>query len=117
MLNLITRMVASLENEEKLTFLRTRSKGVAGRASFKVSLGIMPSYAGGENGLKVDGVSDGRPAQKAGIRVGDVIIGIGNFKILNIDDYMKALGQFDNGQTVPVKVKRADGVLTLSVTF
>jgi aminopeptidase YwaD len=116
-LDLIVRLVSSLGQEEKLTFLKTRSKAMAGRASFKVSLGIMPSYAGGVNGLKVDGISDGRPAAKAGIRPGDIIIEIGSIKIMNIDDYMRALGQFDKGQTVPVKVKRADGVLSLSVTF
>jgi hypothetical protein len=30
---------------------------------------------------------------------------------------MEALGKFEKGQTVPVKVKRKDEVLTLSVTF
>ena len=116
-LNLIIRMIASLEQQPKLAFLKTRSKAPAGPASFKVSLGILPSYAGGVDGLKVDGVSDGRPAQKAGILAGDVIIEMGIYKITNIEDYMKALGQFDKGQTIGVKVKRASKEVTLSVTF
>ena len=40
---------------------------------FTVSLGIMPDYAFSGNGVKVDGVTDGRPAQKAGIKAGDII--------------------------------------------
>jgi S1-C subfamily serine protease len=67
--------------------------------------------------LKVDGVSEGRPAQKAGILTGDVIIKIGTFNIANIDDYMDALGKFEKGQTVPLKVRRASEELILSVTF
>jgi hypothetical protein len=116
-LDLIIRMIAALGQEGKLAFLKTRTKTTAGPASFKVSLGIMPSYAGGVEGLKVDGVSDGRPGQKAGILAGDVIVEMGIYKINNIDDYMKALGQFDKGQTVGLKVKRASKVVSLSVTF
>ncbi|HTF18023.1 MAG TPA: M20/M25/M40 family metallo-hydrolase [Chryseolinea sp.] len=116
-LDLIIRMISSPMTEQKLTFLKTRSKTVAGRSSFKVTLGIMPNYAGGDDGLKVDGVSDGRPAQKAGMLTGDVIIEMGTFKISNIDDYMNALGRFEKGQSVPVKVKRAEKVLKLTVIF
>jgi hypothetical protein len=116
-LDFIIRMISALGQEEKLTFLKTRSKTTTGPASFKVSLGIMPSYAGGVEGLKVDGVSDGRPGQKAGIMAGDVIVEMGIYKINNIDDYMKALGQFDKGQTVALKVKRASKFVSLSVTF
>lgn len=116
-LDLIVRVISSAMTEQKLTFLKTRSKSTAGRSAFKVTLGIMPNYAGSDNGLKVDGVTDGRPAQKAGILTGDVIVEMGTQKVSNIDDYMDALGKFEKGQTVPVKVRRAGEMLTLSVTF
>jgi S1-C subfamily serine protease len=78
----------------------------------------MPSYTSTEGeGLKVDGVTDGRPGQKAGIETGDVIIQMGEFPIKDIQNYMDALGKFEKGQTVPVKVKRKDETLDLSVTF
>lgn len=116
-LNLIINLITALEEEPKLAFLKTRTRTVGGRSAFKVTLGIMPSYAGGDNGLKVDGVSEGRPAQIAGIKTGDIIIEIGTLKISNIDDYMEALGKFEKGQTVPVKVRREQEEITLSVTF
>jgi len=116
-LDLIMRLVGAPEAEQKLTFLKTRTKLVAGRSAFKVTLGIMPSYAGGTDGLKVDGVTDGRPAQKAGILTGDVIVEMGSSKISNIDDYMNALSKFEKGQTIPVKVNRAGQIIALSVTF
>ena len=116
-LDVIIALNAALDVGPKLTFLQTRNKSLAGRATFKVTLGIMPSYSATEEGLKVDGVTDGRPAHKAGIQTGDVIIEMGPFRISNIEDYMKALGEFEKGQTVPVKVRRSNEVLTFSVTF
>lgn len=116
-LELIIRLISEVDQDKKLSFLKTRSKAVAGRSPFKVTLGIMPSYAGDVDGLKVDAVTEGRPGDKAGILTGDIIIEMGALEISNIDDYMKALGQFEKGQTIEMKVKRADGVVTLSVTF
>lgn len=116
-LRLIIRIIESLDNEPKLAFLKTKTKSMADRSPFKVTLGIMPSYAGGSNGLKVDGVSDNRPADKAGILSGDVIVEMGTHTIRNIKDYMDALDQYDKGQTITVKVKRGEEVLSLNVTF
>jgi S1-C subfamily serine protease len=65
----------------------------------------------------VDGVSEGKPAKKAGIESGDVIIQMGDIVIKDIQIYMEALGKFEKGQTVPVKVKRGEGILTFQVSF
>ena len=77
----------------------------------------MPNYSSTEEGLKVDGVSEGKPAQKAGIQTGDLIQQIGEYPIKDIQGYMDALGKFEKGRTVPVKVKRGGDVLILNVTF
>ena len=87
------------------------------RSSFKVTLGIMPSYTADEEGLKIDGVSDGKPANKAGLLAGDVIIQMGDVVVKDIQNYMEALGKFEKGQTIPVKFKRKGEVMTLNVTF
>ena len=116
-LRLIVKIVERVETEPKLTFLKTKTKPTASRSAFKVTLGIMPSYAGGTDGLKVDGVTDGRPGHKAGILTGDIIIQIGEYPIKDIQNYMDALGKFEKGQTIPVKVKRGQESVDLSVTF
>ena len=85
--------------------------------AFKVTMGVMPSYTSNEEGLKVDGVTEGKPAQKAGILTGDVITQIGIYAIRDIQAYMDALGKFEKGQVVPVKVKRNNEILELNVTF
>lgn len=116
-LELIIQVIEKLDPAPKLTFLTTKQKTMSARTSFKVTLGVMPSYTSDQPGLLVDGVTDGRPAQQAGIQTGDVIIQIGELEIKDINDYMGALGKFEKGQTVPVKVKRKNENLTLNVTF
>lgn len=116
-LELITDIIESLDKEPKLAFLKTKSKMTTSRSSFKVTLGIMPDYSSSGEGLRVDGVTDGRPGAKAGIKTGDVIIQIGDHPIKDIQNYMDALGKFEKGQTVPVKVKRNNETVELSVTF
>ena len=57
------------------------------------------------------------PAVKAGLRAGDVIIQIGDLLIKDMETYMDALGKFEKGQTVPVKLIRAEKEMTVNVTF
>jgi putative aminopeptidase FrvX len=116
-LKLIIKIIEATDNEPKLAFLKTKSKMQAGRSSFKVTMGIMPSYSSDVEGLKVDGVSDGKPAQKAGIQTGDIIVKMGEHEIKDIQNYMDALGKFEKGQTIPIKVKRDKDILDLNVTF
>jgi len=116
-LDLIIRLVNQLDGQPKLTFLATKNKSMGLNRSFKVTMGIMPNYTSDVDGLQVDGVSEGRPAQKAGVKTGDIIIQMGELTIKDIQGYMEALGKFEKGQTVPVKVKRGNEIVTLSVTF
>ncbi|MCE2958697.1 MAG: M20/M25/M40 family metallo-hydrolase [Flammeovirgaceae bacterium] len=116
-LNVIIKLIENLDKQPKLAFLPTKNKSMSSSRSFKVTMGVMPSYSSNEEGLKVDGVSDGKPAQKAGIQTGDVITQIGEYPIKDIQNYMDALGKFEKGQTVAVKVKRGGEVVTVSVTF
>ncbi len=116
-LNVIIKVVEAMDTQPKLAYLTTKSKSMGSARSFKVTMGVMPSYSSKVAGLKVDGVSEGKPAQKAGILTGDVIIQIGELTIKDMDSYMDALGKFEKGQTVPVKVLRADKEMTVNVTF
>jgi hypothetical protein len=116
-LKVIVKLIEELDNEPKLAFLSTKNKSMGGSRSFKVTMGLMPSYTSDVEGLLVDGVSDDRPAKKAGVQAGDIIIQMGDMPIKDIQNYMEALGQFEKGQTIPVKVRRKDEVVTLSVTF
>ncbi len=116
-LNVIIKVIESTEGQPKLAYLTTKSKSMGGSRSFKVTMGVMPSYSAKVTGLKVDGVSEGKPAQKAGILTGDVIVQIGELSIKDMESYMDALGKFEKGMTVPVKVLRGDKEVVVNVTF
>ncbi len=116
-LNIIVKLIEAVDRQPKLAFLATKNRSMGGSREFKVTMGVMPSYSSDEKGLKVDGVSEGKPAQKAGILTGDLIIQIGELTIKDMQTYMDALGKFEKGQTVPVKVMRNSELKVLSVTF
>jgi len=69
-------------------------------SKFKVSLGVMPDYAFTGQGLRLDAVKVNRPAYKAGLQSGDIIIKLGSVEINNIYDYVAALGTLKAGDKV-----------------
>jgi S1-C subfamily serine protease len=68
-------------------------------------------------GFKLSGVSDGSPAEKAGLKAGDIIIKFGGKDVKNIYDYMYAMQDYKPGEEVDVVVKRGDDEITLKVTL
>lgn len=115
-LELAVRVIEALDKEPKLAFQATKSKE-ENTPRFKVTLGIMPDYTWEGEGVHVDGVTDGKPAAKAGLKKGDVIVGMGDLQVKNIQDYMKGLSAFKKGDTTTVKVKRDKEEKMLQVTF
>ncbi len=86
------------------------------RRGFKVTLGIMPNYTGGdEDGLGVDGVTSGGPADLAGIKKGDKIVGLNGMSVTTIYDYMNRLRQLKIGQRVNVDIVREGSPMILIV--
>lgn len=88
-----------------------------GKVRFKVTLGVMPDYSYNDGGLRIDGVTDGRPAAKAGLKGGDIITKIGEHEIRGIQTYMEALGKFTEGEKTKVVFKRNGKEMTLPIEF
>jgi S1-C subfamily serine protease len=65
----------------------------------------------------VDGVSPERPAERAGILKGDIIIKIGDRAVGDIQDYMNALQRYRKGDSCPVELVRGTDTLTVTVEF
>lgn len=101
----------------ELTFQKTADENSQSTPRFNVTLGIIPDYVFGGPGVKVDGVSDGKPAQTAGIETGDIILKLGDFPTSDIYAYMRALGAFQPGQTVTVTVNREGEEHEMELTF
>ncbi|MBX3256803.1 MAG: M28 family peptidase [Chitinophagaceae bacterium] len=113
----IVALVNQVNKKGKLTFTPTRETQTSTTARFSVTLGIMPDYTYSGQGVRVDGVSDGRPAQKAGLKTGDVITKIGEYGTASLEAYMQALGKFKKGQQTQVTVKRGNEELKFDVVF
>ncbi|HOW24342.1 MAG TPA: M20/M25/M40 family metallo-hydrolase [Bacteroidales bacterium] len=74
---------------------------------FKVTLGIMPDFTSTENnGLRVDAVRKGGPADRGGMLKGDVIVGLNGKTVTNIYDYMARLRDLEAGQAAAVEIIR-----------
>jgi len=105
------------KQNQKLAFTKTRETQTSSTARFSVTMGIMPDYTFSGMGVRVDGVSDGRPAQKAGIQTGDVILQLGDYNVTSLENYMQALGKFKKGDAAVVKFKRGNDTLEKQVQF
>lgn len=106
------------EENQKLAFTKTREpQNTGSMRSMSVSMGIMPDYTYSGNGVRCDGVTDGRPAQKAGLKAGDIILQIGDFSITSMDAYMQTLGKFKKGDKTKVKYKRGSETIEAEVQF
>jgi Iap family predicted aminopeptidase len=98
----------------KPVFTQTKQKS-PGATPFKVTLGIMPDYSYQEGGVRIDGVSDNRPAAKAGLKQGDVIIKLGPIEVKSMQSYMEALGKFKPGDKTEVIFMRNGKQMTLPI--
>ncbi|MHC5019638.1 MAG: trypsin-like peptidase domain-containing protein [Planctomycetota bacterium] len=72
-------------------------------------LGVIPGDGDGRSGFPVEGVSEGSPAQAAGIRAGDTIVKFGGTPILAPYHMGDALAEVGPRDAVPVVLRRADG--------
>lgn len=115
-LDYIVRFVEATCTFPKMDFLTTKQPQNQAR-DFKVTMGVMPDYAYDKKGMRIDGVTDNRPAAKAGMKTGDVILKIGDMDIETVYTYMDALTKYKKGETVKVMVKRGNEEVVLDVTF
>ena len=111
----ISRLIAGLDEEPKLAFTKTKDSSDSPR--FTVSMGVVPDYLYSGKGMRVDGVSEGKPAQTAGLQKGDVVIQLGDSTIIDMMGYMRALSVFKKGDSTQVIVERAGQKIAAKVKF
>jgi serine protease DegQ len=70
----------------------------------------------GTRGAIVGGIERGSPAERAGIRLGDVIVSVGGRPVADLAATLNAIADVPPGRTVPVKVLRRNQEVALSVT-
>ncbi len=80
---------------------------------FSITLGIVPDYGQTSEGMKVSAVRPNGPAERAGLKSEDIIVGMGGKKVMNIYDYMGILGELRAGDELDVEVIRDGKPITL----
>jgi len=116
-LKYIYKVIEENNKRGKLAFTKTREMAMGGKTSFKVTLGIMPDYTFSGSGVRVDGVSEGKMAQRVGIKTGDVLIQLGDHTFTDVQTYMEALSKFKKGDATKVKLKRGNEELSFDIVF
>lgn len=115
-LDYIVKVIEKTFHYEKLPFSKTRNPDT-GKSSFKVTMGVMPDYTFEGEGMRIDGVTDGKPASRAGVEKGDIVKKLGGMEVKNVQEYMKALSTFKKGDSTQVEVLRGKEIKVLQLTF
>ena len=113
----IIKLITIMPSASQLKYTADTSKSDSKRTALKVTLGIMPDYIYDSEGIKIDGVKDGKPAAAAGLQKGDIIIGLAGEKIPNMQAYMKVLAKIEKGQKAEIIYIRNGVTLTTEVQF
>ena len=113
----VRQVVEGANAKGKLAFLKTREAQTTTTARFSVSMGIMPDYTYSGNGVRADGVTEGRAAQKAGLKAGDIVLQIGDYRVSSMESYMQTLGRFKKGDKTTVIYQRGSEKFTVEIQF
>jgi len=81
-------------------------KGPGGGPSRKTSLGTIPDFAYPGEGVRLDGVVPGSPAERAGLLTGDVLLAIDETVIGNLRDLSTILKSLSPGARVTLTYSR-----------
>ncbi|MGA2384022.1 MAG: M20/M25/M40 family metallo-hydrolase [Gemmatimonadales bacterium] len=100
-----------------LTFVDAPPPQMATGTGERAWLGSIPDMSEEPGGVRLSGVRAGGPADAAGIRARDIIVGIGADTVANLNDMQNALVKHHPGDTVEIRVRRGDQVLTLTATL
>lgn len=114
--NYIFSIIKDLDSQKKLPFKKTKNESEV-VPDFKVTLGVVPDYLFSGKGMRIDGISEDRPAQKAGLQKGDIVVKMGDYEVTDMMSYMKSLSKFEKGQTTKVTIDRSGELKKVEVTF
>lgn len=109
--------VTLAEADSRPEYLESHGSMVAGGGGDRPYFGSIPDLAFGGTGYALSGVTKNGPAEKAGIKGGDVVIQFGDSKIGSLADFDSALRKFKAGDKVPVVVQRGNEEVKLEVVL
>ncbi|HMC00586.1 MAG TPA: M20/M25/M40 family metallo-hydrolase, partial [Flavobacteriaceae bacterium] len=84
--NYIYEIISDLDDNGKLVFRKTKNES-EDTPRFKVGLGVVPDYLFDGKGMRIDGISEDKPAQRAGLQKGDIVVKLGDSTITDLMSY------------------------------
>ena len=112
----IFNVISELDKAGKLAFKATKNESEE-VPRFKVGLGVIPDYLFDGKGMRIDGVTEGRPGQKAGLQKGDIVVKLGDSSIVDMMSYMRALSAFKEGDSTTFKATRETDTISGTIQF
>ena len=91
--------------------------GLAEQSGLRAYFGSRPDFASEAEGYAISGTSNGSPAEKAGLKGGDVIIKLEDSRIGGLEDFDSALRKYKPGEKIKVVVMRDGKEMTFEVTL
>ncbi|MGE4131188.1 MAG: M28 family peptidase, partial [Bdellovibrionales bacterium] len=96
--------------------VESTDRGNGGGRGFRLYLGTIPDYSSEtQAGVKISGTSKNSPAEKAGLKPGDVIVELGGIKINTMNDYVYCLQALKADAPAKMRVLRAGAETTLEI--
>ncbi|MGH7900570.1 MAG: M20/M25/M40 family metallo-hydrolase [Thermodesulfobacteriota bacterium] len=114
-LKLVSNLISELETKPiRIAYSRAQDEKKV-PTGLNVYLGTIPDYSDNTRGVKLMGVKQGSPAERAGLKGGDIIVEFAGDTIKNIYDYVYALAEAKPGINVDMIVIRDNKNLRLGV--
>lgn len=110
----IIKLMCKIPKRNTFTPTKNSSRTPGG---FKVTLGVMPDYTFGGDGMRLDNVSAGKTAEKAGLKRNDIITQMGSHTVGSVEDYMHALSHYNKGDTTTLTILRDGKTITKTIKF
>ena len=115
--DMVSKMIKMMDEKQKLVFTKTKDPDPSSTPSMEVTLGVLPDYLYDGNGMRIDGVREGKPAAVAGMLKGDIIIKLGDTEIKDIYVYMGALSKFHKGDKTTLVALRDGKEVEFTIQF
>jgi hypothetical protein len=107
----------TLAQAERPGYIEIQQKATLTRSGNRPYFGSIPDFGAETEGYALQGVAPGSPADKGGLKAGDVIVQLGADQIGSLDDFDLALRKYSPGEQVTVVALRAGKQIKLQVVL
>ena len=114
----VTRALLDADERPELARAAAPARSRGGGGGYGPYLGTIPAFGGPPvEGVRLQGVSPGSPAERAGLRGGDVIVAFGGAPVRSLEEYAALLFSSRAGARVEITVDRDGRRATFAATL